>query len=126
MSKFRRTMTAFLAPVVSTLMLTSCSMAESGPLDRVACDIRITGGDDGVRIEPIAISSFALSGDYEFAVVKESSGGTSESTQAGEFKATAGQPEILSAATLDSEGSVTARLTLRWDGGHTWCEKSYP
>jgi hypothetical protein len=119
-------MMTLLVPVVSTPLLTSCSMAESQPTQRVGCDIKITGVEGSVRVEPIAISRFALSGDYEFAVMKESAGGSSESTQAGEFKATSGQPEILSTATLDSEGSVTARLTLRWDGGHTSCEKSYP
>ena len=105
--------------------LTSTPASGLTPLPRMRCEIRIIELPGGVQLEPIAVSTAALAGEYEFVVAKNGSGGSSVTEQGGEFTAEAGKPVVLSTASVEGGGSLQAKLTLSWNDGSASCEKNY-
>jgi len=113
-----------LLPFMLTPM--SASGAEGAGTAPVSCDIRVTEGSDGIRLEPVVVAASPLQGDYEFEVFKSSGAGTAAISQGGAFSAAAGEVTVLGTSAVDATGSIVARLTVRWLGGVVSCEKKYP
>ncbi len=125
MSKLRYILPALLLPAVvgSAIAIDGADADKAAPL---ACDIRISETPAGLEVEPLAIATAVLSGDYQFTVSKKSPGGTSVSSQSGDFETTAGAPTSLGLAVVDREGSLKAELTIHYPGGAVSCERLYP
>jgi len=64
--------------------------------DDVRCEIRATPTASGVRLESVAMSKVPISGEYEFTVEKSGGGGTSSSSQSGDFELGSGEESLLS------------------------------
>ena len=92
----------------------------------VGCEIRVSDTALGWQVEPVAVSATPLKGSYDFTVSKVSRGGTSISTQSGDFASVPGKPTILGSAVFDRKGSIAAKLTVRWSGGAVSCVRRYP
>ena len=107
-----------LAIVTGTTMTTQAS-ADSG------CEIRAEKVSGGVRLQAVAFSSTAAAGDYEFVVAKSGGGGTSNTSQSGDFESGAAAESVLSEVTLGGGGSYEARLTVTWADGAS-CTDRYP
>ncbi len=92
----------------------------------MSCEIRVSDTPLGWQVEPMALSSTPLAGDYQFTVAKVSKGGTSVSSQSGDFETLAGRPTVLGTAVFDRKGSIDAELTVRWSGGAVSCTRRFP
>jgi hypothetical protein len=110
---------AFTAPVLSEENLPTKASAERG------CEVRVDDVAGGKRLQAVAFATFPASGEYDLVVSKSGGGGTSNTSQGGEFEVGAGTEATLSEVTLGGGGSFTAELTVSWSGG-TSCRASYP
>lgn len=120
-------MRILLPAIAGTLMAAAAFvpgvMSKSDP-SLFTCDIRMVSVNGGVEVEPTVTAKTDLTGEYELQVRSSGSGGTSNSTQSGEFTAKAGQPVVLSQAMVGSGGSVSARLTVHANGATSACERT--
>ncbi len=125
----------YLLPVLIAPVAACAAAAGGNPAPAVgnapspvpmSCDIRISDTPLGRQVEPVALSSRAYAGDYEFTVSKISSGGTAVSSQSGDFETVPGKPTVLGTAVFDRKGSIAAELTVRWSGGAVSCARRYP
>lgn len=98
-------------------------VAEAAAAPDVRCRIRLTRTRHGMEFEAVARALDPASGDYEFVVTKEGSGGASDIMQGGAFDLDAGSSERLGAAELSLERGARyrSRLTLS-DGDGVLCE----
>ena len=87
----------------------------------VSCEIRSTKAAGGVQLEGVVSARKAASGEYEFVVRKSGGGGTSNSSQSGDFELGARQESVVGDVTLGGGGSYDADLTIRWKGGKASC-----
>ncbi len=92
----------------------------------VGCEIRVSDTALGWQVEPVALTAAPLDGSYAFTVSKVSRGGTSVSSQSGDFTSVPGRPTSLGTAVFDRKGSIEAELTVRWSGGAVSCVRRYP
>lgn len=97
--------------------------AEAAP--ERSCEVRATKVSGGVRLQAVAFSGNAGSGEYELTVDKSGGGGSSNTSQGGDFEVGSGGESVLSEVTLSGGGSAVARLTVSWSGGGT-CKARYP
>jgi hypothetical protein len=89
----------------------------------VGCEIRTTKVSGGVRLEGVVFARKPATGEYEFVVSKSGGGGTSNSSQSGDFELGARQESVVGEVMLGGGGSSKAHLTVRWDGGRTSCSE---
>jgi hypothetical protein len=118
-------------PLVPLALAHAPSPSETGvgePTDPVHCEIRATPMPGGVQLEATVLSKHRLAGDYRLQVDKRGAGGTSSSTQSGDFQIAAGAEEVVGEVGLglESGASYRAELTIRWPGGETACVRSHP
>jgi hypothetical protein len=98
--------------------------AHAGSLTgNVKCTIRVTPGPDFLRLEAIAQSGTPVSGQYDLSISKQSSTGSSQNMQSGDFSLTTDQEQILATTALDpsAQGHYSARLSLEWRQGRVTC-----
>ncbi|MBA3518500.1 MAG: hypothetical protein H0T75_12865 [Rhizobiales bacterium] len=89
------------------------------------CEVRATKTAGGVSLQAVAFSDSAGSGEYELIVEKSGGGGSSNTSQGGDFEVGSGGESVLSEVTLSGGGSAVAELTVTWSGGGT-CKARYP
>ena len=87
----------------------------------VSCEIRSTKVGGGVQLEGVVVARKPTAGDYEFVVRKSGGGGTSNSSQSGDFELGARQESVVGDVMLGGGGSYDADLTIRWKGGKASC-----
>ena len=87
----------------------------------VNCEIRTTKVPGGVRLEGVVFARKPATGEYEFGVSMSGGGGTSNSSQSGDFELDARQESVVGEVMLGGGGSSKAHLTVRWDGGKASC-----
>lgn len=100
-------------------------LAETGP-NGMTCLIRTAATADGTELQAIALASHDASGEYEFLVRKSGGGGTSSTSQSGDFEVRGDGETVLSAATIGGPGSVTANLTVWSSAGEVVCTAEFP
>jgi hypothetical protein len=90
----------------------------------VKCDIRSRVEADGIRLEAIARSKESVQGEYVFSVLKQSSSGSSQSEQGGDFTIAHGGDAVLTTVFLDAAARdhYRANLTITWDHGRVACQ----
>jgi hypothetical protein len=90
----------------------------------VKCDIRSRVDAGGIRLEAIARSKESIPGEYVFTVLKQSSSGTSQTEQSGEFAIERGGEAVLTTVVLDAAARdhYRANLTITWDHGRVACQ----
>lgn len=90
----------------------------------VSCKIEETRSQGGVVLEAVADSAEPVGGTYRFEVRKSGGGGTSNSSQSGDFTLSGGEPAVLSQIALGDGGRLAydAELTLTWKGGEVSCQ----
>jgi len=125
MMRLRYLLPALLVPVAAAAVAGTGMAAGPAPVP-MRCEIRVSDTPLGWQVEPVAMSSAALSGDYDFTVAKVSKGGTAVSSQSGDFVTAPGAPTVLGTAVFDRRGSISADLTVRWSGGAASCTRRYP
>ena len=112
-----------LAPLLAALAWSQASRsrvaAEVSP--DVGCEIRSAKVAGGVRLEGVVYARKPASGEYEFVVRKSGGGGTSNSSQSGDFALDARQESVVGEVTLGGGGAYDADLTVRWAGGKASC-----
>ncbi|MBB3394760.1 curli-like amyloid fiber formation chaperone CsgH [Rhizobium sp. BK060] len=102
--KHLRRLTAILAlvlPVGAIAAMTTANQSDEAQL----CEIKATRGAGMVRLDALVHADKHISGTYTFHVVKSGGGGSSTSSQSGDFDAIAGHAAILSSVSLDSKGT---------------------
>jgi hypothetical protein len=89
----------------------------------VKCAIRVTSGSDFIRLEAVAQSGTSVSGQYDLSISKQSSTGSSQNMQSGDFSLTSDQEQVLATTVLDAsaQGHYSARLSLQWRHGRVTC-----
>lgn len=114
-------------PLIPVALAHAPSPEGAASAEEVQCDIRATPMSGGVRLEGLVLSEQALSGTYAFEVRKQGAGGTSMSTQSGEFE-TSAEREVVGEVGLGLErgASYSAKLTISWPGGEVSCVQRYP
>jgi hypothetical protein len=125
MLRLRHLLPALLVPVAAGTAVAGGLTAGKAPVP-MSCEIRVSDTPLGWQVEPVALASMPLAGDYQFTVAKVSKGGTAVSSQSGDFEALAGLPTVLSTAVFDRKGSIDAELTVRWSGGAVSCTRRFP
>lgn len=115
-------------PLIPVALAHAPSPEGAGSAEEVRCDIRATPMSGGVRLEGLVLSEQALSGTYAFEVRKQGAGGTSMSTQSGEFETSAERQEVVGEVGLGLErgASYSAKLTISWPGGEVSCVQQHP
>ena len=119
----------YLLPAALFLMATAVPVigqkmtAQAAP--ERSCEVRATKVAGGIRLQAVAFSSSASSGEYELTVDKSGGGGSSNTSQGGDFEVGSGGESVLSEVTLSGGGSAVAELTVTWSGGGT-CKARYP
>jgi hypothetical protein len=90
----------------------------------VKCDIRTKADAEGIRLEATARSKERVQGEYVFTVLKQSSSGTSQTEQSGEFALERGGETVLTTVVLDAAARdhYRASLTMTWDHGRVACQ----
>ena len=103
---------AIILAVPLTMFTTFAFAAE--PTMTIDCHIRATPQSNLLRLEAMAKGYKAAAGTYRFEVFKQSSTGTTQNVQSGEFHLDAGRDEILTTIILDGSavGPYLAKLTL--------------
>jgi hypothetical protein len=98
---------------VLTIMRIAVASA-TGTTMNVGCQIRAIPYNDMLRLEAVAVGPRPATGNYQFEVFKQSSSGTSQNVQSGEFELDAGRDTILTTVILEgaARGRYRARLTL--------------
>jgi hypothetical protein len=89
----------------------------------VGCEIRTTKVPGGEQLEGVVFARKPAAGEYEFVVSKSGGGGTSNSSQSGDFELGARQESVVGEVTLGGGGSAKAHLTVRWSGGEASCSE---
>ena len=89
----------------------------------VGCEIRTTKVPGGEQLEGVVLARKPAAGEYEFVVSKSGGGGTSNSSQSGDFELDARQESMVGEVTLGGGGSAKAHLTVRWSGGKASCSE---
>ena len=107
----RASATALAVPLALTY--TTFSFAAE-PTRTIDCHIRATTQSDLLRLEAMAKGHRTASGTYRFEVFKQSSTGTTQNVQSGEFHLDADRDEILTTVVLDRSavGHYRAKLTI--------------
>ena len=87
------------------------------------CRIRVSDNPAGLRLEAIADAKAAVAGHYKLSVIKESTSGSSQNTESGEFHADGAHEQILATVMLDRSaiGHYRATLSLDWNDGNVTC-----
>jgi hypothetical protein len=89
------------------------------------CEIELKMVEDAIQLRGVVFSTTQIDGSYEFEVRKQGNGGISTTRQAGAFKAGPDEPVKLGMVQLGGNKAVySAKLTLKWDGQQTACEKT--
>jgi hypothetical protein len=90
----------------------------------VECDIRSKVDAGGLQLEAIARSNERVRGEYVFTVLKQSSSGTTESQQSGDFAIERRGDVVLTTVVLEAaaRGHYGAKLTVTWDHGRVVCQ----
>jgi len=100
--KHLRGLTAILAlvllPVGAIAAMTTANQSDEAQL----CEIKATPGAGMVRLDALVHADKHVGGTYTFHVEKSGDGGSSTSSQSGDFDAIAGHAAILSSVSLDS------------------------
>jgi hypothetical protein len=93
------------------------------PSIAIECVIRAQPANDFLRLEAIARSDAAASGEYRFSVIKRSSTGSSNNAQSGSFVLRPGQEQVLTTLILDRSavGNYRAELSLQSDRERFTC-----
>lgn len=89
----------------------------------IECAIRAEPGPESLRIEAVARSATAVSGQYRLHVDKRSTSGSSSNTQSGVFVLQGGPAQVLTTIVLDRSavGHSSAELVLQSDQGKMTC-----
>ena len=90
-----------LLPVGAIEAMTTANKSDEAQL----CEIKATPGAGMVRLDALVHADKHVSGTYTFHVEKSGDGGSSTSSQSGDFDATAGHAAILSSVSLNSKGT---------------------
>lgn len=87
------------------------------------CRIRVSDDPAGLHLEAVADAKAAVAGHYKLSVVKESTSGSSQNVESGDFHADGTHEQILATVMLDRSaiGHYRATLSLDWDEGHVSC-----
>jgi len=89
----------------------------------VKCAIRVSPGPDFIRLEAVAQSGTPVSGQYALSISKQSSTGSSQNFQSGDFSLMSDHEQILATTVLDpsAQGHYSAKLSLEWRQGSVSC-----
>jgi hypothetical protein len=89
----------------------------------MVCHIHAVEQHGMLRLEAVARGSEPVRGQYRFEVLKQSSSGTSQNSQSGEFDLQPNRDDILTTVILDGSavGHYQAKLTLKSDTGSVTC-----
>jgi hypothetical protein len=90
----------------------------------IQCVVRSKPGENFLRLEAVARSSTAASGQYDLSILKSSATGTSQNHQSGSFVLTANNDVVLTTVILDAsaKGHVQASLSLQSEIGSASCK----
>jgi hypothetical protein len=90
----------------------------------VECDIRSKVDAGGLQLEAIARSNEKVRGEYVFTVLKQSSSGTTQSQQSGDFAIERRGDVVLTTVVLEvaARGHYQANLSITWDHGRVACQ----
>jgi hypothetical protein len=90
----------------------------------LACSIRVMEQPGALRLEAVVRASKAVAGRYVFGVMKQSSTGTSQNSQSGDFSVKAGGEQVVTSVVLDASarGHYSAKLSLDWKQGRNSCQ----
>lgn len=85
----------------------------------ISCEVRLTPIRRGLRIEAMAHSSHAVTGEYDLVISKHGPSGSSDISQGGPFEAPENAELVLSASEFGIERGdrYRARLVLRDESG---------
>ena len=87
------------------------------------CRIRVSDDPAGLNLEAIAEATTAVVGHYKLSVIKESTSGSSQNMESGDFHADSTHEQILATVMLDRSaiGHYRATLSLDWNDGNVTC-----
>ncbi len=105
----------------SAALVAEATAAMGPAVPGLSCEVRLTPTRGGLRIEALAHSGEAFSGEYELVVTKTGTSGSSDITQGGPIEIRDSAELILGAAEfgLDRGDHYQARLSLRGESGAT-------
>jgi hypothetical protein len=89
----------------------------------LVCDIRASLEPEGLHLQAIAGGAIAVAGQYTLSVAKESTSGSSQNLQSGNFHTDGAHEQILATVILDrsAAGHYRATLSLDWNEGQMSC-----
>jgi hypothetical protein len=102
---------------------TSASSSDDKTSDLpIACGVSITKSGYGNTYQGVVQASEAVSGSYEFRVIKTGGGGSATINQSGAFAIAAGDEATLGQASFGGPATVDAQLVLHWNGMKLLCK----
>ena len=102
---------------------TSASSSDDKTSDLpIACGVSVTKSGYGNNYQGVVQANEAVSGSYEFRVIKTGGGGSATINQSGEFTIAAGDEVTLGQASFGGPATVDAQLVLHWNGMKLLCK----
>jgi hypothetical protein len=113
---------------LSAALLGSAGQASAGNAPGgVGCEIRTAETSGGVLLlQAMALADAGAAGEYELEVRKSGGGGTSSTSQSGDFEVLGSGETLLSEVTIGGGGSLSAKLTLWSNAGEIVCTAEFP
>jgi hypothetical protein len=135
-------MTSFVRSIVTSLLPLSLAWSALGmpvngngtwaeeeqtaPL-RPRCQLRVDDDGDSIVLEGVVFARKPASGSYQMRVSQESTGGSSNIAQSGDFIVESGSTASLGTVSLSNRVSrYVAKLTVQWDDGAADCIAEAP
>jgi hypothetical protein len=99
---------------------------QTAPL-RPRCQLRVDDDGDSIVLEGVVFARKPASGSYQMRVSQESTGGSSNIAQSGDFIVKSGSTASLGTVSLSNRVSrYVAKLTVQWDDGASDCVAKAP
>lgn len=99
---------------------------QTAPL-RPRCQLRVDDDGDRIVLEGVVFARRSASGSYQMRVSQESTGGSSNIAQSGDFIVESGSTASLGTVSLSNRVSrYVAKLTVQWDDGAADCVAEAP
>ena len=130
-------MTSFVRPLVASLLPFSLAWGALGmPVNSNGtwaeeeqtaplpprCQLRVDDDGDSIVLEGVVFARKPASGSYQMRVSQESTGGSSNIAQSGDFIVKSGSTASLGTVSLSNRVSrYVAKLTVQWDDGAADC-----
>jgi hypothetical protein len=135
-------MISFVRPLVASLLPLSLSLSALGmPVNgsgtwakeeqtvppRPRCQLHVNRDGDSIVLEGVVFARRSASGSYQMRVSQESTGGSSNIAQSGDFIVESGSTASLGTVSLSNRVSrYVAKLTVQWDDGAADCVAEAP